>query len=356
MSARGCSTRRDNRCPHNKKDAPMSWMTPLVCLLLASGTAPAISEDDPVQPMPLFEVMQIKSGVEVVVKRDGRPASVRLIGVETPRRCTDARVDILSQRKFLAGLLPVGEKVRLETESGAAADEEGHPLAQVWRASDDLWLNRELVEQGYATASEQYVSQAQPFLEAAEARARAAGLGMWASDYRDRAVKPTSFQPPRPRRRYAHSGRSWTETLNVPVPTPLMLPAPYARPVPVVPTSAGRAACDATFGYGFGGLATCGGRGLGRPVSLAVVEAQMRSFVAAASQRQAYANNLIVHLMAAYPAPPAVVSGTPSPASWTPAYAHGFGMSGPSGIAGAGGTGIGAAGHFAGFAHGGGHH
>jgi hypothetical protein len=96
----------------------MLGMTPIACLLIASGAAPMISGanapgHDPERPRPLYEVMQIKSGVEIVVKRDGRPTTVRLIGVDTPLTSEDVRINILSQRQFLHGLIAIGDRVRL---------------------------------------------------------------------------------------------------------------------------------------------------------------------------------------------------------------------------------------------------
>jgi endonuclease YncB( thermonuclease family) len=349
----------------------MLGMTPLACLLIASGAAPMISGanapgDDPVGPRKRYEVMQIKSGVEIVVKCDGRPTLVRLVGIDTPRMSEDARIDTLSQKQFLHGLIAIGDWVRLEDEDGAPTDGPGPCLAQVYRASDDLWLNRELAEQGYATMSARYTSRAQAVFGAAEARARAAARGMWAPDYADHAVRPTSLPAPKRNRPYARQRVPEPQMANVPVQAPLALPlaAPPSIPIPVN-TAIGTWGGTYGYSYGFGGFPTCSpsrsallfGRGLsGQPLSLAEIQQQMGLFVTASNQQQANVNRFVHQSVAAYPTPPTVVGTAPALSSWTPAGAGNFGMSSPPAFAG-GGTGMAGAGHFGGFAHGGaGHH
>src|SRR5438105_2021611 len=158
----------------------MMLMTTIACLLVGLE-----APETPVRPAPCCEVMQVKSGVELVVKQQGKPMPIRLLGIDTPRSSLDPKADLLSQRQFLRGLVGCGDQVYLETEDPAATDDEGHLLAQVHRASDGLWLNLEMAEQGYATESARYVSRAQAAFATAEQGARDARRGMWAPDYRD---------------------------------------------------------------------------------------------------------------------------------------------------------------------------
>ena len=165
----------------------MLLVIPLACLLPAWGEAPAIplapKNHQDVRQAPRYTVMQIKSGVEILVKRDGNETTVRLLGIDTPRISPAPKVDVLSQMQFLRGLIRVGDKVSLETEVGAKPDASGHLLAHVRRASDGLWLNRDMVEQGFATAATLHPFTAQAEFAAAEQRAKDGELGMWAPDF-----------------------------------------------------------------------------------------------------------------------------------------------------------------------------
>jgi endonuclease YncB( thermonuclease family) len=302
---------------------------------------------------PTTEVMQIKSGVEIVVKRDGGPVTIRLLGIDTPRNSPDAKVDVLSQRQFLQGLVAIGDRVRLETEDGAATDAQGHLLALVYRASDGLWLNRELVEQGFATRSARYVSRGQAILADAEQRAREAQLGMWAPDYRDHAVQPTPFRAPRSRPRFTRSGG--LPAPMVPVPMPVAVPMPVPTPVAVYGGSPG-------YGHGYGsssipipcgpstGLAWWGRDAYGRPLTPAQIQQQVQVFVASSNQQQANVLGFMNHAMTSFPQPANVVTTTTGLTPWIPSHGSSSGGGGSTGSHGT--TEMGSAGHFGGFGHG----
>ena len=95
--------------------------------------------------------------------------------------------------KFLRGLIRVGDMVSLETEAGAKPDASGHLLAHARRSSDGLWLNRDMIEQGFATTS-RHLFTAQAEFAAAEQRAKDAELGVWAPDFLDRAAQAGAFE------------------------------------------------------------------------------------------------------------------------------------------------------------------
>jgi endonuclease YncB( thermonuclease family) len=163
----------------------------LVCLVLG-WNPPKVDAK-----APAFDVMQVKSGVELVVKRDGEPLVVRLLGIDTPRpEGSDAATDRLNQTNRLRKLVEVGSKVRLVEEAGAIATAKGTILAHVFRDKDDAWVNRLMIEQGYAVAASKPPSAHLGDLQYAESKARNSRLGMFAADYAASADRPTKYDRP----------------------------------------------------------------------------------------------------------------------------------------------------------------
>lgn len=125
--------------------------------------------------------------LDVVLLRDDGTASatterIRLIGIDTPEtKRPDTPVECFGRKASAAtaALLPDATPVRLERDV-EERDRYGRLLAYVFRASDGLFVNHELVRTGFA-ASYPYppnVSYADDFRDAADA-ARAAGVGLW---------------------------------------------------------------------------------------------------------------------------------------------------------------------------------
>lgn len=90
--------------------------------------------------------------IDVIV--DGREERVRLTGIDTPeeaRRDTGAPAECFGDEAtaFTESLLPVGTPVRLERDV-EGRDDYGRLLAYVYRADDGIFVNYELVRQGYA--------------------------------------------------------------------------------------------------------------------------------------------------------------------------------------------------------------
>ncbi|HEX8199419.1 MAG TPA: thermonuclease family protein, partial [Isosphaeraceae bacterium] len=222
------------------------------CLLLIGSDgspAAAAGPGDPQASAPSFEVMLVRSGVELILKMDGGPTTIRLLGVETPRVGRDLAVERLSQKNFLYKLIPFGTLVRITGEGGATWDpRQGSLPAQVYRATDGLWINRHLIEQGYATTSPNHFP-ARPSFEAAERHARESHVGMWAPDFLQHAAQPARFdrvQRPRPR-------PTARPAVAMPLPGPVGLD-PVA-PAPIVGFSGSTAPESNPNGYGrpFGG-------------------------------------------------------------------------------------------------------
>ena len=94
--------------------------------------------------------------IDVVV--DGREERVRLTGIDTPEVARDASGDRPATvcecfgdeaTAFVERLLPVGTPIRLERDV-VGRDDYGRLLAYVYRAEDGIFVNYEIVRQGYA--------------------------------------------------------------------------------------------------------------------------------------------------------------------------------------------------------------
>ncbi|NNE10853.1 MAG: hypothetical protein HKN41_01250 [Ilumatobacter sp.] len=90
--------------------------------------------------------------IDVIV--DGREERVRLTGIDTPelaRRDTGATAECFGEEAtaFTTSLLPIGTPVRLERDV-EGRDDYGRLLAYVYRADDGIFVNYEIVRQGYA--------------------------------------------------------------------------------------------------------------------------------------------------------------------------------------------------------------
>ncbi len=90
--------------------------------------------------------------IDVII--DGVEERVRLTGIDTPekaRRDTGAPAECFGDEatEFTESLLPVGTPVRLERDV-VGRDDYGRLLAYVYRADDGIFVNFEIVRQGYA--------------------------------------------------------------------------------------------------------------------------------------------------------------------------------------------------------------
>jgi micrococcal nuclease len=117
---------------------------------------PTTAVPGPVDANATVEFVVDGDTVDVVV--DGREERVRLTGIDTPELAHDAsetRPATIGEcfgeeaRAFVTALLPVGTPVRLERDI-VARDDYGRMLAYVYRAADGIFVNYEIVRQGYA--------------------------------------------------------------------------------------------------------------------------------------------------------------------------------------------------------------
>jgi micrococcal nuclease len=103
-------------------------------------------------------VERVVDGDTIDVEIDGRSERVRLIGIDTPEIAHEAFGDRPANdtecygdeaHEYTRSLLPERTAVRLERDV-VGRDDYGRVLAYVHRASDGIFVNFELVRQGYA--------------------------------------------------------------------------------------------------------------------------------------------------------------------------------------------------------------
>jgi micrococcal nuclease len=148
--------------------------------------APTTAIPGPVQPNATVEHVVDGDTIDLIV--DGVEERVRLIGIDTPEIAHDASGDRPAQvgecfgeeaQGYAAALLPVGTPVRIERDV-VARDDYGRLLGYVYRASDGIFVNYEMVRQGYAqplTIPPNVVHS--ELLVDATRQAEAADAGLW---------------------------------------------------------------------------------------------------------------------------------------------------------------------------------
>jgi micrococcal nuclease len=162
----------------------------ILVVLLAGGYGYARAGDDPGRSSPSSSpssptaaVVRVVDGDTIVVALGGREERVRYIGVDTPETVKPRTPVQCFGRKASAEnhRLVEGRRVRLVADA-EARDRYGRLLAYVYRASDGLFVNAELVRGGYATPLRitPNVRFAERFGTLA-AQARNAGRGLWSA-------------------------------------------------------------------------------------------------------------------------------------------------------------------------------
>ena len=120
--------------------------------------------------------------VDVVI--DGREERVRLIGIDTPetkKRDTPIECWGPEASAFTESLLPAGTSVRIERDV-VGRDDYGRLLGYVYLVDDGVFVNYELVRQGFATPLSigPNTTFASLFVDAARA-AESDDVGLWAN-------------------------------------------------------------------------------------------------------------------------------------------------------------------------------
>jgi micrococcal nuclease len=152
----------------------------IAALALAAAALVLMHLRAPRAPEPA-RVVRVVDGDTVVVRTGDRTERVRYIGVDTPESVKPGTaVQCFGKAAAAANRrLVQGRAVRLVPDR-EARDRYGRTLAYVYRASDGLFVNAELVRRGYAKplAIRPNVAHREELGRLA-ATARAAGRGLW---------------------------------------------------------------------------------------------------------------------------------------------------------------------------------
>ncbi len=167
--------------------------TVLIFLILLAGSAVAALTPHREEAL----VTDVIDGDTIMVERGDRPATVRLIGVDTPETCRpDRLVEFYGPEaaEFTRRTLE-GQRVQLEFEPpdrpGGGVDRYGRTLAYVVTA-DGRNFNLELVRRGYGRVYARYRFTYQREFRRAERSARAGGLGLWNDEQRSIWADPAT--------------------------------------------------------------------------------------------------------------------------------------------------------------------
>lgn len=148
----------------------------------------------PNSTQPLYDVLYIIDGDTIKANYEGRPTSVRLIGVNTPET-VDPRKNVEcfghEASNFLKSLL-TNKKVNLVVDSTQAnRDKYNRLLRYIYLDNEDI--NQKIIASGYGHEFTYNVPyQKQSLYKQAQAEASNAGRGLWAANA---CAKPSSPQP-----------------------------------------------------------------------------------------------------------------------------------------------------------------
>ena len=126
----------------------------------------------------------VVDGDTVDIRIGGTTERVRLIGIDTPEtKKPDSPVECYGPEAstYIEALLPVGTHVRLERDI-VGRDDYGRLLGYIYRVDDDLFVNYDILRQGFAQPLliEPNSTHAATFASAARI-AEADNLGLWAA-------------------------------------------------------------------------------------------------------------------------------------------------------------------------------
>lgn len=159
----------------------------------SANTLPSIQHPD-FSRKQAFKVERVIDGDTIVVsENDSNQVKVRLIGVDTPETVHPSKpVQEYGKEasRFAANLLK-GEQVYLLYEGEKSTfDKYERTLAYVYRAPDGLFVNAEIIRQGYGHAYTVYPFKYLEEFRQLEQFARQAGKGFWGSDAESSTTKP----------------------------------------------------------------------------------------------------------------------------------------------------------------------
>ncbi len=216
----GCSGTAGRRMP-TATPTPIELLqlpainTPTPIVIVAPPTVPPTPVPS-ATPTPSPEegvVLEVVSGDTLRVLIDGVEKFVRLLGVESPRMNTPLGQLAAEATQSIAE----GQPVRLARDV-TPTDSRGSLLRYVYRMNDDLFVNAEVVRQGWARAVADPLNVAQSAaLSAAEAQAASAAVGIWVAESGPATNQPATL--------YGGAGLEFPVVANLPANTALLIDA-----------------------------------------------------------------------------------------------------------------------------------
>lgn len=165
-------------------EATTTTVSTLTSTTASSSTTTAAPTSTTTPPPTTLLSQEDETSVERVIDGDTIVVAggerVRLIGIDTPEVDQDACY-AAEAAEFITSLIPPGEELRLVYDV-ERYDRFGRTLAYVYRSSDELFVNAEMMAQGYAVllTIPPNVEHAEEFLEL-QGEARDANRGLWAA-------------------------------------------------------------------------------------------------------------------------------------------------------------------------------
>jgi len=161
----------------------------LITLAAACTDAPHTTSDGSAGPPGTMSLaanatlVYVTDGDTIGVEIDGTEERIRLIGIDTPEtKKPDTPIQCFGPEAtaYTKSLLPEGTRLHLERDV-EARDAYGRLLAYVYRSDDGMFVNLQIISQGYARplTIPPNVAHADEFIAAAR-KAEATDVGLWA--------------------------------------------------------------------------------------------------------------------------------------------------------------------------------
>ena len=128
-----------------------------------------------------WDVVKVVGADRLIIRNAGKQRTVKLVGVADPEtewpKAAPAANHLLAV-EFLSNLLAGEEVIVLETQR-KAADPESLDAVKLFRGPDGLYVNLEMVRQGYAKLSPGGLGEELKLFSSYQERARLIGKGIW---------------------------------------------------------------------------------------------------------------------------------------------------------------------------------